>query len=433
MSEEILARAEPLVEAADVYAVESNRAEVEFRQGKFYAQGMRLMKGWGLRVIKGGRVGFASSTNPQRVKEMVGAACAAAAYGREARFSLPEPGEFPAVPTFENRVMLVSTERMREWGKDLIDALGARVPELKVDVNFVRVYQEIGVRNTAGLDVSFERAELSATVVGLLVNDGIYWFFEYVNLSDGKPFPLETVVERMESLVKMARRRARLKSGEYPVVVMPTALGDLLLPLQLAVSGKAREKGVSPLIGREGKAVLSEKLTIADNRLRPFGNGSAPFDGDGVPAKRNVLFERGVFKGFLYDLATGAACGCASTGSAVRGYNSLPGPGIGNLEVAPGDAQLGEVLKGIGEGLLVYGFIGGGQSNVTAGEVTLNVSCGFKIEQGAVAGRVKDISIAGNVYDMFQRVSAVGSTVRNLGDAFLPFICFSNLKVATKE
>lgn len=433
MREKLLELADHQAEQAEVFSVETDRSEVEFRQGKLYAQGTKLTKGWGLRVIKDGRLGFASSSHPQKLQEVVQAACAAAAYGKEARFDFPKPIEPPAVTTFENKVMLVSAARMIEWGRDLIDALASRVPELKVDVSFSRVYQEIGLSNSAGLDASFERAELQVSVSGLLVDEGIYWFYDYVNLSDAKPFPLDAVVTRMERFVRLAKRRARLKTGDYPVVVTPLALGELLLPLQVAVDGKQREKGTSPLNGKEGKRVLSEKITLIDNRLRSFGLKSSPFDDEGIPARENVLFERGVFKGFLFDIATAAACGTVSTGSAMRGYTAPPNPGTSNLELAPGGAELDDVLSGIKEGLLVYGFIGGGMSNILAGEVTLNVSCGFKIENGAVAGRVKDVNIAGNVYEMFQRVEAVGRTQRDLGDAFLPFVSFSSLKVATKD
>ncbi|MGQ9708502.1 MAG: TldD/PmbA family protein [bacterium] len=431
--EELLEIVSRRVEEADVFESETDRLEVEFRQGRLYSQETKLSRGWGVRVINEGRLGFASSTDPDRLTEMAKAAIDLSAYGKEVRFHLPVPAEPASVKTIENRVMLVSAARLVEWGRDLIDALSSRVPDLKVDVRFNRTYQEIGLVSTAGVDLSFERAGLETVIAGLLVDDGLFWITDYLNLSGGQHFPLEDVVERMERLARLAKQKARLPSGEYPVVVMPNALAELLYPLMVAANGKHREKGTSPLVGQEDKQVLGEKITIVDNRLHDFGLESAPFDGEGVPAKRKVLFENGVFKGFLFDIATGTACGCDSTGSAVRGYFSLPQPGTSNIEVSPGGAELEAVIGEMGTGLVVYEFIGGGQSNVLAGEVALNVACGFKIENGAVAGRVKDVSIAGNVYEMFQRVEAVGSTQRDLGSFFLPFIKFANLKVATKE
>jgi PmbA protein len=432
MRDEVLEIVARRVEEAEVFESETDRLEVEFRQGRFYSQETKLSRGWGVRVLNKGRLGFASSTDPDRLSEMTKAAIDASLYGREVQFHLPEPQEPVLVKTFENRVMLIPAARMVEWGRDLIDALAARVPDLKVDVRFNRTYQEIGLVSTAGIDFEFERAELEAQITGLLVDDGLFWISDYLNLSSGQNFPLTEVVERMERLARLAKQKAHLPSGDYPVVVMPTALTDLIYPLLVAANGKLLEKKTSPLIGQEGKQVLSEKITVIDSRVRDFGLETAPFDGEGVPARRNVLFERGVFNGFLFDTATASACGTESTGSAVRGYASLPQPGTSNIEVSPGDAELEAVIAEMATGLIVYDFIGGGQSNLLAGEVALNVACGFRVEQGRVVGRVKDASIAGNVYEMFQKVEAVGSSQRDLGSFFLPFIKFSNLKVATK-
>ncbi|MEO0051612.1 MAG: TldD/PmbA family protein [candidate division WOR-3 bacterium] len=430
---ELLELAASRVEQADVYESEVDLTEVVFRQGKFFAQETKLTHGLGLRVIKNGKVGFAASTNPERLEEQVRAAIDAAAFGQTARFDLPGPAEPSAVPTFDNRTLLVNIQKMREWGGDLIEALNSRMPELKVDLHFSRCYREIGVANTRGVDLSFERVELELSIAGLLVQDGIFWVYDYVNLSGGQSFPLDQVAERVVNLARLGKQKATLKSGDYPVVVMPFALPQLLLPLLIAVNGKNRQKGTSPLINRENQPVLSAEITLADNRLRPFGTASAPFDGEGLPAVRNVLFERGVFKGFIYDLATAAACGTDSTGSAVRSYSSLPAPGLSNIEIEPGTAELESVIKDIPAGILVYGFLGGGMSNLLAGEVALNVSCGYKIEKGNITGRLKDVSVAGNVYELFQRVEAVGATQRDLGDYYLPFIKFSSLRVACKE
>ncbi len=432
MRYEVINLVQGKVDQADVFEREGGQTVVEFRQGKLYSYETRLIRGCGVRVIKNGRSGFASGTDPDRVEDLANTALELADFGPKIDFRLPKPEEPAVVPTVENRIMLVTVDRMVEWGQDLVDALNARLPELKVDIKIQRSYSEIGIVNTDGLDGHFARAELVITVTGLLVDDGIFWVSDFVNLSSGPVWRMEETLERIETLVRMGKCRAAVKTGTYPVVVMPTALPELLFPLTVAVNGKQLEKKTSPLIGKENSLVLSDKITLIDNRLRPYGLASAPFDGEGVRARKNILFERGVFNGFIFDTATAAVCGRSSTGSAVRDYSNLPQPGLSNLEMVPGDAELETTIKGIDEGLLVYDFIGGGQSNYLAGEVSLNVSCGYKIERGVVTGRVKDVGIAGNVYEMFKKVAAVGSTVRDLGSYFLPFVLFSDIKVASR-
>ena len=433
MEDKVLEMAEARGVQAEVFGSEENRTVVEFRANEFHSQESRLTHGYGLRVVKNGRVGFSSSSDPNKVEELVQAAVDTTEFGKQCSFEFPGPGPNPAVKTFENRVIVMPAVKMIEWGSELVDAVRARVPGLKLDVTVARSYGETVVVNSAGLQKRFSRATLELSATGLVVSDGLVWISEYENLSSGAAPSIGVLADRIEERAILARSRARLATGTYPVIFMPTAVPDLLFPLLVAVNGKQLEKGVSPLIDKTGQKLIEEKITIADNGLREFGTESGPFDAEGVPRRRTVLFDRGVFTGFLFDLATAAACRAQSTGSAGRGYTSQPQPGVSNIELVAGDARFENVLAGIGEGLLVYDCIGGGQSNVLAGDVAVNVSSGFRIGNGKVTGRVKDTMISGNVYEMFKNAAAVGDTVRDLGSYYVPFLMFPGLKVATRD
>jgi PmbA protein len=431
---EILALARRRAQRAEVFAEETDRTRVEFRAGRFHAQEVRLSLGHGLRLVVDGRIGFSSTTDPERLDKLVGAAVETARYGRECRFEFPGPADSPAVRTMDNRVMLVTPARMREWGEDLVRAMRARVKDLKLDLTFRRTYTETVVANSEGLEANFQRVALELDASGLLVDDGFVWLPDYVNLSDGGKFDIEPLCDRLEALAGQVRERARLASGTWPVVVMPRALAGMLVPLEVGTSGRTREKGTSPLIGREGEQVIGERLTVVDNPLRPGATGSSPFDDEGVPRRWNALFEAGKFRGFLHDLATAAACDTETTGSARRyGYAGTPVPGRTNLEIEPGDADLATVVGELDQGLVVHDVTGAGQSNLLAGEVAVSCSTALKVEAGKVVGRVKDAMLAGNIYEMLKTVDRVGKEQQDLGDSFLPFLRFPGLKVATKD
>jgi len=432
MEEQILSLAEVRGAQAEVYSSDENRTTVEFRANEFHSQESRLTRGSGLRVVKNGRVGFSSSSDPNKVAEQVQAAVDTAEYGKQCGFEFPGPEPLPTVKTFENRVIMLPALKMIEWGRELVDAVRARVPGIKLDVSLVRTYGEKAVANSAGLRRRFSRATLEISATGLLVSDGLIWISEYENLSSGAAPPIGALADRIEEKAVLSRSRARLTTGTYPVIFMPTAVPDLLIPIATGTGGKMLENGSSPLIGKVGQHLLDERIVLADSGLRDFGIASGPFDGEGVPRRRNVMFDRGVFSGFLFDLATAAACRARTTGSAVRDYTSQPQPGLSGLELAPGDARLETVLAGIKEGLLVHDCIGAGQSNVLAGDVAVNVSSGFRVENGKLTGRVKDTMIAGNVYAMLAKVAAVGDTVRDLGRFHVPFLAFEGLKAAGK-
>ena len=433
MEHDILSLAQARGAQAEVFSSDDNLTVVEFRANEFHSQESRLTHGYGLRVVKNGRVGFSSSSDPSKTGELVDAALDTAAFGKPCSFDFPGPGPHPTVKTFDNRVIMLPALKMIEWGRELADAVRARVPGLKLDVMIARTYGETIVQNSAGLDTRFSLAVLQLYATGLVVSEGLVWISEYENLSSGVAPAIGALADRIEERAILARSRARLATGTYPVIFMPTAVPNLLYPITVGVNGKQLEKGVSPLIGRTGQQVLDARITLADNGLRNFGIASGPFDDEGVPRRRTALFDRGVFTGFLFDLATAGACNVESTGSAGRDYTAQPQPGTSNVELVPGDARFEDTLAGIREGLLVYDCIGGGQSNVLAGDVALNVSSAFRIENGKVAGRVKDTVIAGNVYDMFKNVAAVGNTVRDLGVYHVPFVMFSGLKVAARD
>jgi PmbA protein len=433
MEDEILSLAEARGAQAEVFSSDESRTLVEFRANESRPEENHLTRGYGLRVVKDGRVGFSSSSDPDKVGELVDAALDSAEFGKQCTFDFPGPGPDPTVKTFDNRVIILPALRMIEWGRELIDAVRARVPGLKLDVTLTRTYNETAVANSAGLRKRFSRATLQLCATGVVVSDGPIRISEYENLSSGAAPSIGLLADRIEERAILARARARLATGTYPVIFTPTAVPDLLHPITVGVNGKQLQKGVPPLIGRAGQQLVDDKITIADNGLRDFGIASGPFDDEGVSRRRNVLFDRGVFTGFLFDLATAGACNTESTGSAGRGYTAQPQPGTSNVELAPGAARFEETLGGIREGLLVYECTDGGQSDVLAGDVALNVSSGFRIVNGKAAGRVKDTVIAGNVYDMFKDVAAVGDTVRDLGAYHVPFVMFSGLKVATRD
>ncbi|MEO0079645.1 MAG: metallopeptidase TldD-related protein [candidate division WOR-3 bacterium] len=430
---EILELAGDYGEQAEVFSSESDQTVVEFRANELHTQQVRWTQGFGLRLIKDGRVGFSSTTNPDAIEGLLAAAAETAAYGKAANFSLPGQQPVRVLKMFENRVVLVSAQRLREWGEDLIDAIRSRVPDIKLDLTLRRCLRQVDIINSVGLDASWERTELELSLNGLLVQDGLVWLSDYENLSSGEPLAIGPLAERVCQLARLVRGKAALKTGSYPVLVMPTALPNFLLPLLVAVNGKHLEKGTSPLVGKEENRLLDERLTIADNPLREWSLESAPFDGEGSPCRRNLLFEKGKFKGFLLDLATASACNRATTGSAQRDYASPPTPGTTNIEVSPGNDRLEKVLGEMKEGLIIYDCIGGGQSNLLAGEVTLNISCGLKVVDGVPVGRVKDAMIGGNVYEMFSNIAALGNSQRDLGNYFLPFVLFPGLLVSTKE
>ena len=231
----------------------------------------------------------------------------------------------------------------------------------------------------------------------------------------------------------LAKRSATVKSGRMPVIFSPTGALVLALPMLPAINGKNVYKGISPMRDKLGEKLFDEKLTVIDD---PTINGkfaSAAYDDEGVPHQRTPLIENGVLNSFIYDLKTAAQSGAQSTGNGSRGLFSPPGPSTTNFCIQPGNTSLKAMLAGIDEGLLVESPLGLGQGNIISGAFSNTWSLAFKIENGEIVGRVKDISIAGNIYEMLQNVAALSQENTWIYNNFnLPYMLLDDVNVVAK-
>jgi PmbA protein len=215
-----------------------------------------------------------------------------------------------------------------------------------------------------------------------------------------------------------------------PVLFASTGALVLGLPMMQALNGKSVYTGISPMKGKVGQALFDAKITVEDDATIDGKFASAAYDGEGVAHRRNTLIKAGVLQGFLYDLKTAAQSGVESTGNGSRGLFSPPRPSPSNLVFGAGETPLAEMIAGIDKGLLVENVLGLGQGNIISGAFSNSVSLAFKIEKGEIVGRVKDVSIAGNIYELLQNVAAVSQerewVYRSL---YLPSILLEDMNV----
>ncbi|MEZ4368549.1 MAG: TldD/PmbA family protein [Kofleriaceae bacterium] len=220
-------------------------------------------------------------------------------------------------------------------------------------------------------------------------------------------------LESPEAVGKEAARRtvATLGSRKVPtqecvVVFDPEVSRSLVGTLLSVANGSAFWRKSSYLLEREGTAVASPLVTIVDDPLVPRGPGSRPFDGDGLPTRRNVVVEGGVLKTVLCDVYSARKLGRSSTGSAGRGVGGNPGPTSSNLILSPGTQSRADILRGAGRGLYVTGLMGFGFNPIT-GDFSRGAQ-GFWIEGGELTFPVSEITISANFDDLLKRIDAVG-------------------------
>jgi PmbA protein len=196
----------------------------------------------------------------------------------------------------------------------------------------------------------------------------------------------------------------KLPSGTMPVVFDPRVGGSLVGHLIGAITGSAIARKTSFLLGREDELIFPEALTIRDDPHKRRGQRSKPFDGEGVATTPRDLITGGRLTGWLMDSASARQLGGEPTGHAARGIGGPPGVGATNVDLLPGTVSKDELIGDIGRGLYVTELIGQGVNPVT-GDYSRGAS-GFIIEGGRIGAAVAEITIAGNLVDMFRRLSA---------------------------
>lgn len=214
-----------------------------------------------------------------------------------------------------------------------------------------------------------------------------------------------------EALGRLAAERAvkrlnpaRLPSGMMPVVFDPRVGNSLLGHLLGAIAGPAIARRTSFLLGREQEEIFPPAVAIFDDPHRRRGLRSRAFDGEGVATRPRRLVEDGRVTGWLLDSASARQLGGEPTGHATRGVGGSPGAGATNVHLEAGEPSPAELMADIGSGLYVTELIGQGINAVT-GDYSRGAS-GFIIENGVLAAPVAEITIAGNLIDMFRRLTA---------------------------
>jgi PmbA protein len=184
-----------------------------------------------------------------------------------------------------------------------------------------------------------------------------------------------------------------------PVVFDPRVSGGLVGHLLGAINGAAIARGTSFLKDKLGQRIFGSDITITDDPHRPRGPSSKPFDGEGIANRKRAIVENGVLTTWVLDLRSARQLGLKSTGHAARGTSSPPSPSLTNLYMAAGKMTPKEMIAGIFSGFYVTELMGMGVNGVT-GDYSRGAA-GFWIEHGEIAYPVSEVTIAGNLNDMF--------------------------------
>ncbi|WP_263350212.1 TldD/PmbA family protein [Acidicapsa acidisoli] len=430
--------AEAVVSEGDEFSVSVRMGEVETLQ----ESGAR---GLGLRVFAGKRSASASTSDltPDGIEQLVSGAMALAHVTEEDAFAgLPDEADFGQL---EGDLHLYFDDVYSLSGAERIDH--ARRAEAAAMAFDPRITNSQGghfdaatgrkvLANSRGFLGEYRSSYcgISAAPLAMDPNGAMqrdFWSSSARRLAD---------LESPESIGQEAARRAlrrlgarRVPTQRVPIVFAPEVARSLIGHLFEAASGDSIWRSASFLAGQLGEIIAAPTITIVDDHtmLLPTGVGgfgTSPFDGEGLPTRRTVVVENGVLQTYLLNTYTARKLQMRSTGNATRGLAGSPGIGSGNLYLVPGTQTPEEILAEIPAGFYVTSLMGFG-ANMVTGDYSRGAS-GLWIENGELTHAVEEVTIAGNLREIFRNITSIGNDLVFRSSAACPTLRVDGMTVA---
>jgi len=432
--QDILTALRGKTEQAEVYSLEEESTLISFEANVMKSARVEQKQGTALRGTVNGRLGFTAAGGNVAKEKLINNLLASAQYADKVPISFPSATPGPEVTTYDPALADVPFSRLVEIGREIIATLLEADTDAKIGVDIERGLTQWSLCNSAGTQTSRKTSSFSISIsVERVRGDDVLLIYDWVNgisLTDA----YREAVQRLGAKIELAKKSASLVAGRMPVLFSPTGGLVLALPIMQATDGKSVQRGISPMSDRLGQTVFDRKITLWDDPTLVGRPGSGSHDGEGVPCRRKALVQQGTCNSFLYDLKTAALMGAQSTGNGARGIFSPPYPSPSNLVMEAGKSSLPEILAGIKHGLLVEFALGLGQGNTISGAFSNTLGLAYVIESGEIIGRVKDVSLAGNIYEDLREVADVSQESDWVyGQIRMPYILLPELNVTCKS
>lgn len=430
--ERILSMAMETADQAEVYAISTDRAEVAMRNGSVTEVSSGITGGVALRIIRGGIAGTAYASGTSDPARLVANATASLEAGVEARYSFPEPAEYPALDLWSEEASKAGFRGLSELLRGTLSFFGGRV-DAQTDVSGACGSTTRRIMNSRGLDVSSRRS-FFVHWVQVLFHCTETSVTESFHSLDGRPADPERLAEVVE-LYRRGLPECGAPTGRMKVLFHPNALHTLTGRILAATGAQAFHDSSSPLLDRVGERVASGCITFGDHPHSAGLPGATPFDDEGVATRTLPLIEGGVFRGRYTNLDLSARLGIEPTGSGYRSGSiyAPPSPALACEHFEPGTAGFDGMIASIDEGILLLGVLGAHSGNVMNGDFSVGMNPGLLVRNGSIVGRVRDGMVTGNVWDLLGRVEAVEDRFHNpAGASPNPCILVDGVSVAAR-
>ena len=425
---------------AEAYGAINNESEVFIENNDVKQAKSQRTSSIGIRVVLDGSIGFYSTNNLAKSKIREAAAMAI-------RVAHASPKDTHNVLPSKSKSKSKSLRGIYDRNADSFQTLDAvrRADEMlkfaksydsRVSVDSGNFSAEIithALANSNGIELREKASIFSWSIMGMAIEDSEISSFDYQIGGSHYIKDIDvcnTATEFAQTVVNSLGTRKIEESFKGEMLLTPMAANEMIEEvIAHAINSDAVQKKASHFAGKIGKEVASDLLTVEDDATNVEGLNASSFDREGVFHRRNVVIEKGILKKFLYNTHTASKDGVRSTGNAGGSTSSPPTVSTTNFLVKPMRSSVDTLVSEIDKGIIISRF--SGNVNPVNGDFSGVVKGGRLVMNGTIRHAVREVMVAGNVFEALRRLNGISSERKTIYGSILPYMRFDGISFTT--
>jgi len=425
---------------AEMYALTSNESEVFIENNDLKQAKSQVTSSIGIRVVFDGSSGFYSTNDlgKSRIRDAVAMAIKVARASPKDKHNV-----FPAKPRSKSKSLRGIYDRNAEsfrtldaarMASDMLESVKSYDSRISVDSgNFSAHVLIQALVNSNGIELKEKASVFSWSIMGMAIENTEISSFDYqvgsthhvknINVHDTANKFAETAVNSLGT-----RKLDENFKGE--MLLTPMAATEIIEEvIAHSISSDAVQKKSSRFAGKLEKQVASDLLTVEDDATNVEGISASSFDREGVAHRRNIVIQKGILKKYLYNTYTANKDGVRSTGNAGGSTSSPPTVSTTNFLVKPMHSGVDTLISEIDKGIIISRF--SGNVNPVNGDFSGVVKGGQLVLNGSIEHSIKEVMVAGNVFEALRRLNGVSRERKVIYDSILPYMRFDGISFTT--
>jgi PmbA protein len=425
---------------AEAYGAINNESEVFIENNDVKQAKSQRTSSIGIRVVLNGSIGFYSTNNLAKSKIREAAAMAirvAHASPKDTHNVLPSKSKSKSKSLrgiYDRNADSFQTLDAVRRADEMLKSAKSYDSRVSVDSgNFSAEVTTHALANSNGIELREKASIFSWSIMGMAIEDSEISSFDYQVGGSHYIKDIDvcnTATEFAQTVVNSLGTRKIEESFKGEMLLTPMAANEMIEEvIAHAINSDAVQKKSSHFAGKIGKEVSSDLLTVEDDATNVEGLNASSFDREGVFHRRNVVIEKGILKKFLYNTHTARKDGVRSTGNAGGSTSSPPTVSTTNFLVKPMRSSVDTLVSEIDKGIIISRF--SGNVNPVNGDFSGVVKGGRLVMNGTIRHAVREVMVAGNVFEALRRLNGISSERKTIYGSILPFMRFDGISFTT--